>query len=116
MQSSALCFICELATGLGHMDFCKACKGSVDFILLHTPQSNADLQTCLVPYVAEQGTMVGQKTEYAHFYYFLKCVSSSITLLSYIIAVLVFIIIVWLVLTSNYRLIYVSIQSCEHCA
>lgn len=67
------------------------------------------MQTCLVPYVAEGGTMLGQKTEYAQFYYFLKCSSSSITLLAYIIAVLVFIIIVWLVSVSNYRLIYISI-------
>lgn len=87
-------------------------------ILLHTPQPDLDLQTSSVPSVAGggEGKQYGAKGWICIFLlFFLKYFNSSLTLLGYIIAALVFIIIVWFVSISNYRLSYISIQSCKHC-
>lgn len=44
--------------------------------------------------------------------YFISTLNCSVTLLAYIIAELVFIIMVWFVSISNYRLSYISTLSC----
>lgn len=52
-------------------------------------------------------------TEYAHSYFVFKYSNCSLTLPAYIIAELGFIIMVWFVSISNYRLSYISTLSCD---
>lgn len=107
------CFVCDLVPGLGTQAPGTARKGRGCCVTrcTHWPTS-ADTFSSLS---WGEGKQHGAEDWICTFLLLEKVFNSSVTLLAYIIAELVFIIVVWVVSILNYRFSCISRQSCEHC-